>query len=78
MFYKTNNPKQVSIQKRDILFKIEACEKINHRYIFDIPRINPPKFGGGLIFEHNPSEIGLAFHGASADIGQNSHLWIGT
>jgi len=60
------------------LFKIEACEKINYRHIIDIPRINPPKLGGGLIFEHNPREIGSAFHRAGEDIGQNSHLWIDT
>jgi len=57
------------------LFKIEACEKINHpdgkytgpgRNIVDIPRINPPKFGSGLIFEHNEN------------IGRNRHLWIDT
>jgi len=49
------------------LFKIKACEKNNHRHIFDIPRIYPPKFGGGLFFGHNPREIGFAFHRAGAE-----------
>jgi len=35
------------------LFKVKACEKYNHRHISDIPRSYPPKFGGGLFFEHN-------------------------
>jgi hypothetical protein len=32
--------------------------------MFDTLRINTPKFGGGLIFEHNE------------DIGQNGYLWM--
>jgi hypothetical protein len=31
----------------------KACEKNNHRNLFKIPRIFPPKFGGGLFFEYN-------------------------
>jgi len=69
------------------LFKIKACEKINHpdgkstgpsRHMVDIQRINPPKFGGGLILEHNLREIGSAFHRAGEEIGQNNHLWTDT
>ena len=32
----------------------------------------------GLFFKHHPSEIGSAFHGASAEIGQKDHLWMDT
>ena len=32
----------------------------------------------GLIFEHNPREIGFAFHRAGEEIGQNSNLRIDT
>jgi hypothetical protein len=32
----------------------------------------------GLFFEHNPREIGCAFHGAGAEIGQKDHLWMDT
>ena len=35
--------------------------------MFDNLRINPPKFDGGIIFEHNPREIGFAFYKASAE-----------
>jgi hypothetical protein len=57
----------VSIHKLEILIKIKACEKNNRRHISNIPRIYPPKFGGGLFFEHNPREIGSAFHRAVAE-----------
>jgi hypothetical protein len=39
-----------------------------HGNIFNISRINPPKFGGGLKFDSDPRGIGDAFHGAGADI----------
>jgi len=32
----------------------------------------------GLLFEHNPREIGYAFHRAGAEIGQKDHLWMDT
>jgi hypothetical protein len=32
----------------------------------------------GLFFQHNPREIGSAFHRAGAEIGQKDHLWIDT
>jgi hypothetical protein len=38
--------------------------------IQSISKVNPPKFGGGLKFEFDPSEIGFALHGAGIEIGQ--------
>jgi hypothetical protein len=32
----------------------------------------------GLFIEHNPREIGSAFHRAGAEIGQKDHLWMDT
>jgi hypothetical protein len=33
----------VSIHKWGFLFKIKACEKNNHRHMYNIPRIYPPQ-----------------------------------
>jgi hypothetical protein len=67
-FFRINRGKNDFITKAK---KYETTTKV------DIPGINPPKFGGGLIFELNPREIGSAFHRAGAQIGQNNHLWAG-
>jgi hypothetical protein len=48
----------VSIHKLEFLFNVKACEKITAG-ICVIFR--------GLFFEHNPREIGSAFHRASAE-----------
>jgi hypothetical protein len=61
------------------LFKIKACDKNNRpstifrtygagRHIVDI---------SGLFFEHNPREIGCAFHGAGAEIGPRLNIKYG-
>jgi hypothetical protein len=54
------------------LKKALSMERLNKNntpilHMFDNLRINPPKFDGGLIFEHNPREIGFAFYKASAE-----------
>jgi hypothetical protein len=59
-----------TFEKGSFLFKFKEGENFNHRHTISISRINPPKFGGGLKFERDPGEIGFAFHGASAEIGQ--------
>jgi len=43
------------LEKLDILVKIKACDKIYHRHIIDIPRINflsiTPRLGKMAIFQ---------------------------
>jgi hypothetical protein len=56
-----------AFEKYEFLFEFEEGDNFYHRNTLGILRINPPKFGGGLIFEHNPREIGSAFHRASEE-----------
>jgi len=76
-------------RKLGFFVKIKEDENFNHPSTIcrtygagsntgSISRINPPKFGGGLKFESDPREIGSAFHGAGADIGEKDSFRSGT
>jgi hypothetical protein len=65
-------------RKLGFFVKIKEDKNFNHRHTLSISRINPPKFGGGLKFESDPREIGSAFHGAGADIGEKDSFRSGT
>jgi len=77
----------VSIHKLGFLFKIKpparrAYAPEGHSKKITAPMENLSGQAGiclifrGLFFEHNPREIGSAFHRASAEIGQKDHLWM--
>ena len=61
--------KNETFEKYSILFKFKEGENFNHRNTLSISRIKLK-----LHFVHNvetdPREIGSAFHGAGAEIGQ--------
>jgi hypothetical protein len=46
-----------TFEKCSFLFKFKEVENFNRRNTLSILRINPPKFGDGLKFEHD-AEIG--------------------
>jgi hypothetical protein len=66
----TRPQRKETFEKGQFLFRFKEGENFDRRNTLSILRINPPKFGGGLKFEYDPREIGSAFHGASAEIGQ--------
>ena len=57
------------IQKWEFLFKVKEIKELHGGVLLHAAQAIP---------QIDPREIGSAFHGAGADIGQKGHLWMET